>query len=47
MKNATCKHESCNCNGEEVRNDGYCSDSCSRGDETKGGCACGHPSCGK
>jgi hypothetical protein len=47
MKDAKCKHASCNCTGSHIRSDGYCSNACSRKNEVNGGCACGHPSCSK
>lgn len=40
-----CKHDKCHCEGAEVRTDGYCSDSCSRGEVNGSKCACGHPAC--
>ena len=47
MENTECACESCNCSGNEVRADGYCSDSCSGGNEAAGHCACNHAGCGK
>jgi hypothetical protein len=46
MQTAKCNHQSCNCSGNEVRSDGYCSDACKSGN-TAGSCDCGHPSCSK
>jgi hypothetical protein len=47
MQTKKCNHESCNCAGNEIRSDGYCSDSCKGSAENGGGCNCGHPSCSK
>ncbi len=46
MAEKQCAHESCNCGGAELRQDGYCSDSCKQGKEQDGSCGCGHPDCG-
>lgn len=40
-----CKHNACHCSGREIRNDGYCSDSCKQGKMQGGKCGCGHPHC--
>ena len=40
-----CRHEHCHCTGEEIRPDGYCSDSCRDSRMEGGKCACGHPDC--
>ena len=40
-----CRHEECHCTGDDVRSDGFCSDSCKQGRMEGGKCACGHPDC--
>jgi len=41
-----CKHEKCQCHGEHVQQDGYCSDTCRQGKtSSNGACECGHPDC--
>jgi len=46
MDEAKCGHELCRCRGDEVKDDGYCSDSCRERREESGGCVCGHAACG-
>jgi hypothetical protein len=42
-----CKHEQCHCQGNEVQQDGYCSERCRSGETSSNGkCDCGHASCG-
>ena len=42
-----CAHANCLCSGNEVRQDGYCSDACKQGKEKNGHCACGDSACSK
>lgn len=42
-----CAHQSCMCTDNEVRKDGFCSDSCKQGHEQNAHCACGHLDCQK
>ena len=39
-----CKHSGCNCSGNDVKADGYCSDKC-RQSSGSGKCDCGHAAC--
>ncbi len=40
-----CKNAGCNCNGNDVKADGYCSDKCRQ--SGSGACNCGHAACKK
>lgn len=40
-----CKHDECHCSGNDVQQNGYCSDSCRQGEMKDGKCGCGHPAC--
>jgi hypothetical protein len=40
-----CNHGACQCRDEDLDSDGYCSDACREGRESRGQCGCGHPDC--
>lgn len=47
MADRKCAHQGCNCAGDAVRADGFCSDACKKGQMQSGRCACGDSACKK
>jgi hypothetical protein len=45
MNETRCAHDACHCTGNDIQDNGYCSDSCKAGQMENGACLCGHPAC--